>query len=115
MPLKIADNLFDRCDTFHKLATELPKITRTSQISINHSGMRDESMEKVRQQRERNEKMRPIVVTVFPDGLVALNDGRHRLSVAKERGDLYITAQIIYYDNDLDIVHEELHDLLIDN
>jgi hypothetical protein len=114
MSLKI-DSLFNRCDAFHKLATELPKITRTSQLNVNHSGMREDSMKTVRPQHQNGEKMRPIVVTVFPDGLTALNDGRHRLAIAKEQGDLYIMAHIIYYDNELNHIHEEYHNLLIDN
>lgn len=108
-------SLYRQCDHFFKLATGLKEITRTSQISVDYGGMRDESMKLVRKQRHNNEKMRPIVVTVFPDGLVALNDGRHRLTVARERGDRYIDAQIIYYDEELNVIHEEFKPLLIDN
>jgi hypothetical protein len=110
----LTNNLLSRCNHFYKIAANLPEITRTSQLNINHSGMRNESMKIVRKQRQNGEKMRPIVVTVFPDGLIALNDGRHRLAVARERGDKSITAHIIYYDDELNVIHEETRDLLID-
>src|SRR5271154_2153971 len=108
------DALLAQCQYFCKLA-HLDAITRTSQLIIDPMGMREESMDLVRKQRHASEKMRPIVVTVYVDGTPVLNDGRHRLAIAKELRDTSIAAKIIYYDKDLNIVKQELRDLIIDN
>ncbi len=96
------DILIARCEAFYKIA-----ISHMSELTIDPSGMRDESIEMVRKQRESSMKMRPIEIEVYPDTKPFLADGRHRLSVAKERGDKTIDAIIRYYDNEANVVSTE--------
>jgi hypothetical protein len=72
-------------------------VTNTAQLEIAPSGMRPESLEQVRAQRDAGQTMRPIEVSVYPGERPFLQDGRHRLQVAQERGDKTIEARIRYY------------------
>lgn len=95
----------------------LPVITRTSQLQVNYSGMRPESLDLVRRQRALGlpQASRPIEVNVWPDSGIFLSDGRHRLTAAKELGDSQINALIRYYDDEGYVVDEMLQTLVIDD
>lgn len=75
------------------------EVTSTSQISLgNPEGMRPESFAYVRAAAARGQTLAPIEISIFPDlKRPVLQDGRHRLSVARERGDKSITATIRTY------------------
>ncbi len=75
-------------------------ITSTNHFIVDHSGMRPESLALVRGQRSSKIIMRPIVVSVYPGERPILTDGRHRLQVARERGDATIQALIRTYDRE---------------
>ena len=93
------DSILQKCEKFYKLA-----ISHMSELTINPSGMRDDSMEMVRNQRNSNIKMRPIEIEIYPHTKPFLADGRHRLSVAKERGDQTIDAIVRYYDEEANVI-----------
>ncbi len=48
----------------------------------------------------------PITITSYPDGMIALVDGRHRLEAAQKAGATQIRARIVQYDQDLNIISE---------
>lgn len=92
-------------------------ITHTSQLQISRSGMRPESLELVRRQRELGlpQALRPIEINVWPDSGIHLSDGRHRLTIAKELGDPTIEAIVRYYDDEANVIDEVYQTLLIDD
>lgn len=72
------------------------RVTRISQVRVNYSGMRPESFARVRAERAAGSPMRPIRITVFRGEGAFVGDGRHRLEVARERGDKTVDAIIDY-------------------
>jgi hypothetical protein len=93
--------LIIKCDAFYKMAIAL------SDLKINPSGMRNDSINLVRKQRQSNVKMKPIEIDIYPGEKPFLSDGRHRLSVAKELGDKTINAIIRYYDEEANVLNIE--------
>jgi len=93
------DELVRKCEMFYKTA-----VSHLSELTIDPSGMRDESLELVRKQRKSNVKMRPIEIEIYPGHKPFLADGRHRLSIAKERGDKTIDAIVRYYDEEANVI-----------
>jgi hypothetical protein len=81
-------------------------VTRVSELRIDRRGMRPESLALVRKQRDRGERMRPIVVECYPGEQPFLADGRHRLQVATELGDKTIEAVVRVYDARAEVVSE---------
>jgi hypothetical protein len=96
------DDIVKKCHFFYKMA-----ISHASELKIDPSGMRDESIELVRKQRESDIKMRPIEIEIYPNENPFLADGRHRLSVAKERGDKKIDAIVRYYDEEGNVIKKD--------
>lgn len=96
------DVLLDKCELFYKMA-----ISQVSELAIDPSGMRDESFELVRKQRTQDQKMRPIEIEIYPGHKPFLADGRHRLAVAKERGEQTIDAIVRYYDEEGNVIKRE--------
>jgi hypothetical protein len=72
------------------------RVTRISQVRINRSGMRLASAAFVREAREAGRKLAPIAITVEKGHAPYLSDGRHRLQIARERGDKSIEATLRY-------------------
>lgn len=72
-------------------------VTSTAQIVVNSSGMRQESFAIVAAQRASGAPMRPIEVSVYHGERPVLVDGRHRLDVARARGDTHIEARVRVY------------------
>ena len=68
-------------------------VTRMSQVRIVlRSGMRSESLERVRKEK----RSKPIRIVVYKGEKPHLADGRHRVEVARERGKKTIDAEIEY-------------------
>lgn len=97
-------DLINKCHQFCKLAN---KIDHVSQLQIDHSGMRPESLNIVKKQRSNNVKMRPIEIEIYPNSKPFLADGRHRLQIAKELNDKSISAIIRYYDEDGNVIDRQ--------
>jgi hypothetical protein len=72
------------------------RVTRISQVRILHSGMRLSSAAFVRETREAGAKLKPITITVEKGLQPHLSDGRHRVQIARERGDKTIEAVVRY-------------------
>lgn len=70
------------------------------------TGMRPESIERVRAEHASGQPMRPVDVTRYPDGQIALNDGRHRLAVARELGLTEIPTHVSVMDAEGNIIRE---------
>lgn len=70
------------------------------------SGMREESLARVREEFASGKQIRPVEVAKYPDGMFALQDGRHRMTIAKELGIDELPAKIRVYDDDLNITKE---------
>jgi len=78
-------------------STPQSRVTSIREVTIDYSGMRPESLDIVRGERASGKAMRPIVVEVWPGKAPILTDGRHRLTVARERGDTQISAIVREY------------------
>lgn len=72
------------------------RVTRISQVRVNPSGMRPESFARVRAERAGGGPMRPIQISVIRGQGAVVVDGRHRIAVARERGDKTVDAIIRY-------------------
>lgn len=79
-------------------ATALRPIHHADQLPRLESGMREASMAYVRAHYD--ELPRP-VAAIYHDGTVALQDGRHRLAVARERGELWVDVDFVVYTRSL--------------
>jgi len=104
--------LLDRVNEFYKQA--LP-IFYTSQLVIEPNGMRDESLNLVKKQRESQATMRPVAIEIYPDHPPFLADGRHRLAIARKLKDKSLKAVVRYYDNDANVINSFETKLIIDN
>ena len=63
-------------------------------VQVLRSGMRASSLEWVR---AHGASLPRPVVAFFPDGVVSLEDGRHRVAVALERGARWIDVDCVVY------------------
>lgn len=95
--------IINKCNLFYKLAN----IYNISDLNIDYSGMRPESLNIVRKQRSNNIKMRPIEIEIYPNSKPFLADGRHRLTIAKELGESQINAIVRVYDEDGNVTNKE--------
>jgi hypothetical protein len=88
--------------------TDLDRVAERGLENADHlkTGMREESLAKVREEFASGAPIRPVNVTVYPDGKVALADGRHRLAVAGELGLDELPAKITRMANDGSVVSE---------
>lgn len=104
----------------HRLATQLERAGRVAAdpdldlvaargldgLDQLRSGMREESLARVRAEYGSGKPMQPVDVTIYPDGKVSLQDGRHRVAVAKELGVAAIPARVSRMDETGEIINE---------
>lgn len=105
----------------HRLSQELGALSRSGAASPDldlvaskglenlqypKDGMRPESFARVREEYASGQPMRPVEVTIFPDGDIVFQDGRHRMAVAKELGIAEIPTRVSRMDETGDIVSE---------
>jgi hypothetical protein len=100
-------------DSMPERAAPLPRteLDEASELGVENSrylrsGMRDESLERVREEFASGNAPRPIELAKHPDGTIELQDGRHRMTVAKELGLTELPAKMRVYDDDLNVVKE---------
>ena len=87
----------------------------TSEISIDPSGMRNESLDIVRKQRKSNILMRPVEIEVYPNYKPFLADGRHRLAIARELNEKFLNAIVRYYDEEGNVIDKKNTRLIIND
>lgn len=63
-------------------------------LHVPRQGLRDESFEYLRADRATSAAL-PITIVVYPDGHRAIGDGRHRILIARERGEKSVHGRII--------------------
>jgi hypothetical protein len=94
--------------------TGFASVHRISQVAINRSGMRPESHAFVRGARAAGRALKPIVIVVQKGHRPYLEDGRHRLDVARERGDTTIRAVVRYVGSRGAVRKTEMRSIRID-
>lgn len=110
----VANLLERRLKRFESGLKTDPDLAAVSKVGLENasylkSGMRPESLEKVRAEYASGQPMRPVDVTIAPGEHgqdVILQDGRHRLAVARELGLKDIPARISVMDAEGNIVRE---------
>lgn len=65
-------------------------------MPIPQSGLREESFNFLRDGGTPVASM-PVTLVVYPDGLRVINDGRHRITLARERGETRVHGRILGY------------------
>lgn len=65
-------------------------------LAIPQSGLRPESFEYLRGGGKPIESL-PVTIVWYPDGKRAIQDGRHRITIARERGEPFVHGRIIAY------------------
>jgi hypothetical protein len=72
-------------------------------LAIPQSGLRAESFAYLRAGGKPIPSL-PVTLAIYPDGVRAIVDGRHRITIARERGESHVNGRIIGYGPRLGVV-----------
>ncbi len=106
----VLDHLFSsrllNDENIAKLKMPEPELRVNVDAVAKSSGMRKESFDYLRANPKEANRLGPPRIDVWPDAGPVVGDGRHRMTIAFERGERSIDANVVHYDGEGNVISE---------